>query len=123
MGTYSEATAGRPAACTFVASQGRSERTLKIEVETVANAHLQLESMFKGCSSAAIPLKAIGNEAERCDRNGGKRVTSEFLAGRVRDQIFSISISATLRKDPELDEGMLQAKIVTAAEQVSGSLF
>jgi len=123
VGAYSEAAGGQPAVCTFTAAQERGERTLKIEVETAANAHERLEDVLKSCGSGASLVKAIGNEAQRCEGSGGKGSTSEFLAGRVRDQVFSITLGTTLRKDPVLSEEMMRAEIVTAAEQVSGNLF
>jgi hypothetical protein len=68
-------------------------------------------------------LRAIGNEALSCaadDRKGG---IGERVVGRVRDQVFTITISSTLKNDPGLNRDVLRSKIYTAAEQVSGNLF
>jgi len=45
------------------------------------------------------------------------------VVGRVRDQIFTITISTTLKNDPILTRDALKARIYTAAEQVAGNLF
>ena len=45
------------------------------------------------------------------------------MFGRVRDQIFVITLSTSSKRDPVLTPAMLEMKIGTAAEQVAGSLF
>ena len=47
----------------------------------------------------------------------------ERLVGRVRDQVFTITISTTLKNDPILTRDEIKSRIYTAAEQVSGNLF
>jgi hypothetical protein len=54
------------------------------------------------------------------DRMGG---LGERVLGRVRDQVFLITISSTQKRDSVLSRSALKARISTAAEQVSGNLF
>lgn len=65
------------------------------------------------CASPTAALKAIGNEAFAC-AIGGK---TEQAVGRVRDQIFIITISANDKPD------VLREKVRLAAEQVAGNLY
>jgi hypothetical protein len=48
---------------------------------------------------------------------------SGFIAGRVRDQVYTVALRSTLKKDPILTEDIIKSNIRVAAEQVSGNLF
>ena len=48
---------------------------------------------------------------------------SELVVGRVRDQLFTITLSTTLKDDLILTRMSLKEKIYTASEQVAGNLF
>jgi hypothetical protein len=52
-----------------------------------------------------------------------RRRAAEVAFGRVRDQIFTITLSTSLKDDFELNRKMLRARIYTAAEQFAGNLF
>jgi len=122
-GAFTEASAGEPAVCTFIQKSAGATRTLRVTLELAPDGHARLESAALACGTDATSLKAIGNEAMMCaadDRKGG---LGERVVGRVRDQIFTITISTSLKGDPLLTRETLKAKIYTAAEQVSGNLF
>ncbi len=110
--------------CTFTVRSGRKERTLQITVEVTGNAHAEyLMSLKRSCRSAAQPLSAVGNEAATCSILHRKMVTEEKALGRVRNQVFTISLGTSIRNDPILTPAMLAMKIDAATEQVAGSLF
>jgi hypothetical protein len=122
-GTVTDAAAGQPTVCTFVSRSKGSTHTLRIAVELASDAHARLGELAKLCGTDTSNLPAIGNEALVCaddDRKGG---LGERVLGRVRDQVFLITISSTQKRDSVLSRSALKARISTAAEQVSGNLF
>ncbi len=123
VGTFTEAAAGQPAVCTFANQSNGATRTLRVTVEVAADPHARLAAVAQVCGSDAVPLKAIGNEAVVCTADDRKSGLGERVVGRVRDQVFTITISTTLKGDSILTRDALKAKIYTAAEQVSGNLF
>ena len=122
VGSYRAASIpGQPATCMF--TQGAAAvRTLVIEVEAAPDAATRIKSKQKGCSSDASSLQAIGNEAVMCAADRGSRL-GELVVGRVRDQVFTIRISSSIKGDPVLTRESLMNKISSAAEQVAGNLF
>lgn len=124
VGAYVPAANGKSAVCAFVAAGADAKRTLRITVESgVAAPHLRFASMEAACEGRGTPLDAIGNEAIVCRvrvRGGGR---SEFVAGRVRDQIFTITLGTSRKDDPVLTDKMLRMHVTVASEQVSGNLF
>jgi hypothetical protein len=68
-------------------------------------------------------MQAIGNEATSCAADDRKGTLAARAVGRVRDQVFTITISTTLKGDSELTRDVLKSRIYTAAEQVAGNLF
>ena len=124
VGTFTAPVPGQPAICVFVNQSAAATRTLRITVEVAADPHARMmDALARDCGADAAPLKAIGNEALVCaadDRKGG---LGERVVGRVRDQVFTITIGTTLKGDPILTRDALTAKIYSAAEQVSGNLF
>lgn len=124
VGTFTAPASGQPAICAFVDQSAAATRTLRITVEVAADPHARMmDTITKECGADAAPLKAIGNEAVVCaadDRKGG---LGKRVVGRVRDQVFTITIGTTLKGDPILTRDALGAKIYSAAEQVSGNLF
>jgi hypothetical protein len=122
VGEVSEA-AGQPTVCTFTQMTAGIKRTLRVTVEIAADPHARMGEIAQGCGADAVPLTAIGNEALVCaadDRKGG---LGERVVGRVRDQVFTITIASSLRNDPLLTRDVLKSRIYTAAEQVAGNLF
>jgi len=96
---------------------------LRIAVEQTPDFLARLESEYKVCGTDPAPLPAIGNEARICNADDGKKVFAERVVGRVRDQVFTITIGSTLKRDSILTREALRTRVSTAAEQVSGNLF
>lgn len=94
-----------------------------IEVESSPDAAARVKSMLKACSSNASLLQAIGNEAVMCFADERGRSLGERVVGRVRDQVFAIQISSSLKNDPTLTRQARENKISAAAEQVAGNLY
>jgi len=119
----SEAAAGQPAVCMFTQVTGGVKRTLRVTVEITSVAHTRLIAIAQSCCSDAQQLKAVGNEALICEEDDREPGISEWVVGRVRDQVFTIRIKSSLKNDPLMTRGILKSKIYTAAEQVAGNLF
>lgn len=123
VGSYKAASSpGQPATCMFTQGAGAAVRTLVIEIETAPDAAARIKSKQKACSSDASTLQAIGNEAVVCAADRGSRL-GELVEGRVRDQVFTIRISSSIKGDPVLTRESLMNKISSAAEQIAGNLF
>jgi len=123
VGMKTDATAGQPTVCTFTQQGTGVTRTLRITVEIAPEPHVRMGAVAQVCGSDASPIKAIGNEALVCTADDRKGGLGERVVGRVRDQVFTITIASTLKGDPILNREALKAKIYTAAEQVAGNLF
>jgi len=122
VGEVTEA-AGQPTICEFTQMDASAKRTLRISVEVVTDPHERVGVLEKGCGGNPTPLKAIGNEAASCALSDRKIAVGKQVIGRVRDQVFIITIASTLKNDPVLQGDALDSKIYTAAEQVAGNLF
>lgn len=115
---------GKPALCTFAERTNKPMRTFQISVETAPDGHNQyLAALRRACGSSSTPLSAIGNEAATCTRDRHGNLIQSLAVGRVRDQIFTVTLSTSVKDDPVLTPAMLKMKVGIAAEQVSGSLF
>ena len=123
VGEVSATVAGQPTVCTFIQQAAGVKRTLRITVEVVTDAHARVGAIAQICGADSHPIKAIGNEALVCAADDGKGGFGERVVGRVRDQVFTITLGTTLKNDPILTRDVLKAKIYTAAEQVAGNLF
>jgi hypothetical protein len=117
------AAAGQPTVCKFTQMSAGVKRTLRVTVEIAADAHARLVVLAQGCGVDAAPLKAIGNEALVCAADDRKAGLGERVVGRVRDQVFTITISSTLKNDSILNRDALKSRVYTTAEQVAGNLF
>jgi hypothetical protein len=120
---FTDATTGQPAVCKFTYDGPGVTRTLVVTVEVAAAPKERLAVVAKTCGPDAVPLQAIGNEAQVCMADVRKAGPGERVVGRVRDQVFTITLSSTLKNDPMLTRDELRARIYTAAEQVAGNLF
>jgi hypothetical protein len=98
-------------------------RTLSVTVEVNQDPHARLQTIARSCGGDAAFMKAIGNEALYCSMLDQKDGRGEFVVGRVRDQVFTITIKTTLKDDPVLTREMLIVRIDTSAEQVACNLF
>jgi hypothetical protein len=123
VGAFSQGSVGQPATCNFVFKTGGGSRTFAISVETIQDAHARVMSMAKSCQEPSEVLPAIGNEAYVCTAVHGKEAVTERVVGRVRDQVFTISISTAGKGDLILSTQDLKSRISIASEQVSGNLF
>lgn len=123
-GTYVTET-GRAPVCTFTERSGDMDRTLQVSVETARDPHSRLLSIVSATcgSKTLLPLQAIGNEAVSCAYDSHTAKRGRHVLGRVRDQIFDITLSSSSKNDPVLTPDMLEMKIETAAAQISGNLF
>ena len=121
--TFTAADMGKPAVCSFVDKEDNAMRELTITVEVDPNAHTKLDGMMHECGANNQLLQAIGNEAAVCAMDAKKQSLSERVVGRVRDQVFTITISSTVKDDMVLDKNSLMTKMYTASEQVAGNLF
>lgn len=122
IGSYKSASVpGQPATCTFTQGTGAAVRMLVIEIDTT-DAAARIKSRQKDCSSDVSSLPAIGNEAVVCAADRGSR-PGELVVGRVRDQVFTIRLSSSIKGDPVLTRESLMKKISAAAEQIAGNLF
>lgn len=124
VGNYQAATGPKQAAtCTFTQQNDRVTRTLVIQVTTTPDATGRIRTIEKTCTSDALSLQAIGNEAVECASDERASRPGEQVVGRVRDQLFIIRISSSLKNDPALTRSVLKSRISSAAEQVAGNLF
>jgi len=123
VGSFNQGLVGQPATCNFVFKTVGGVRMFRISVETVQNAHARVMGMTKACKQPSEVLPAIGNETYVCTTEHGKEAVAELVVGRVRDQVFTISISTTGKGNLMLSTQDLKSRISTASEQVSGNLF
>jgi hypothetical protein len=121
-GTATGAGTGQPGVCIFVSQHEGATHTLRIVVELSPDPHARLGELAHLCGSGAAIMPAIGNEALVCE-DDSKGALGERVLGRVRDQVFNLTIASTQKHDPLLDRSALKARIAIAAEQVSGNLF
>lgn len=124
VGSYTAATNGRAAVCAFVSVGVDAKRTLRITVEAgVAAPHMRLAAMEAACEGKGTPLDAIGNEAIVCRARPRGGMRGELVAGRVRDQVFTIMLVTGRKDEPVFTDEMLRMHIAVVAEQVTGNLF
>ena len=119
VGSYSAAIDAQPAVCTFIGGA----RSLTVTVEIAKDPHARMTALAQQCASAPAPLHAIGNEAVSCEAPLRSREPGARALGRVRDQVFTITLKTRVKEDPILTRDALKARIYTAAEQVAGNLF
>lgn len=123
VGEVTEAVAPQPTVCMFTQQDAGVKRTLRVTVEIAAEPRARLETVAQVCGPDVSPIKAIGNEAMVCSADDRKGGVGERVVGRVRDQVFTITIASTLKVDRILNREALKVRIYTAAEQVAGNLF
>jgi hypothetical protein len=123
VGDFTEASTSQPAVCTITQAGAGFTRTMRITVEVTPDTHARLQSALQMCGKNAAPLQAIGNEALMCALDTRSAGLAELVVGRVRDQLFTITISTTLKDDLILTRMSLKERAYTASEQVAGNLF
>lgn len=123
-GVYKAGSEGKPAVCTFTQAKAQGgQRTLEVTIEVVTDPQGRLTQSEHQCGPDAAPLHAIGNQAIFCAADDRPDVRGERAIGRVRDQLFTISLQTSVKDDPVLNREALKSRIYIAAEQVAGSLF
>jgi hypothetical protein len=109
--------------CTFTNLRtAKDYSTIRIMVQPLkdtSNAVAPHESL---CTSPAVAVKAMGNEAVTCSADVGYS-RGEQVIGRVRDRLFIVTVSSTMAHDPEMTRQMLKDKAHMVAEQLAGALF
>lgn len=122
VGAFAPGTGAEPARCSFIYKAGHGELSLAIRVTVSEQPQASLLSgMSSDCRGSDEALPAIGNQAFLCSAGHGSGMAAERILGRVRDQVFSITLSSS--GDSVLDIEDLKSRVSTAAEQVSGNLF
>ncbi|HEY6489225.1 MAG: hypothetical protein WCC26_08325 [Terracidiphilus sp.] len=122
-GDYTAAAGTQPAVCTFTQKDQGMARTLTITVEIAKDPHARMTEVAQACGAGAETLNAIGNEAVYCAADLRRGELGERAVGRVRDQVFTITLNSTMKDDPILTRDTLKTRIYTASEQVAGNLF
>lgn len=123
VGEYTAGTGGQASVCTFTQKDAAATRTLRVSVQVTPDFEAGFRSASQSCGTDGFSLHAIGNEAVACSADERKGAWGERAVGRVRDQVFTITISSSLKSDMHLSREMLKSKIYTAAEQVAGNLY
>ncbi len=123
VGTYTDASGTQPAICTFTQQAPGITRTLRLTVEIAPDPPARLAAAERACGADTAPLNAIGNEAVFCAMDDRKGKLGERAVGRVRDQVFIITLNSSAKDDTILTRDVLKMRIYTAAEQISGNLF
>ena len=95
--------------CMFTRTSGAGE--LEIHVAASVTRAVYLATAQSTCPGTSVPLRAIGNEAIEC-----RSPTSAAAAGRVRDQVFTVSVTLP-------DKELAATNVREAAEQLAGNLF
>jgi len=122
-GTMATLSQGNKAACSFVYHDATASRELRITMELVQDPSQALTGYKARCSGIASPLQAIGNEAVTCAADTKGQGDGEQVIGRVRNQIFTVTITTNARNDPSMSRDELGEKTRNIAEQVAGALF
>jgi hypothetical protein len=108
--------------CIFSTQRDSAVYTLRISVVEIKDPIKGISSYRSRCTSPAISLRAIGNEAVLCGADAGSS-HGEQVIGRVRNNIFIVEVSDSMAKDPSMTRELLQEKARSTAEQVAGNLF
>jgi hypothetical protein len=120
-GTMATLSQGSRETCSFVYRDATASRVLKITVEEVKDPSQAVNAYKAQCGAGASPLQAIGNEACAAEIKG--QTYGQEVIGRVRDQVFTVTITTSTRNDPSMSRDALEEKTRNIAEQVAGALF
>ena len=108
--------------CVFRSHNRNAVHTLQIDVLISKDARQEMISSESKCTSPAVPIRGVGNEAVSCTANAHS-LMGEQIISYVRDQAFVLRISTTDEHDLLLTRDYLQLNTRNIAEQVAGSLF
>jgi hypothetical protein len=107
--------------CVFLYQDGAARSSLQIVVRETKDTSKDRRPYESQCTSAMVPLRAIGNEAMLCAVDA-RNSHGEQVIGRVRDRLFIVGIRAGPRT-PSMQKELLQEKAESISEQVAGALF
>jgi hypothetical protein len=107
--------------CTFTYREGNVLRELRIDVDKKDDAAQEFTTLKGRCHSDMTPLRAIGNEAVMCVVKGKDHMRGEEVLGRVRDNVFKVSVS--VRGNKSKPEKAIEETARSVAEEVAGNLF
>jgi hypothetical protein len=111
--------------CVFKAQAGSRYDLLTISVASAIQGQdvsSRLGRYEDRCTSPRSPLRAIGNEAVLC-ANDDSKSHREQVVGRVRDNIFTVDLSTSVRSASIAKDDPLAENAKAIAEQVAGILF
>jgi hypothetical protein len=114
---------GGKAACDFTYHDATASRELKITVEEVKDAQQAMAAYKARCGAHVTPLRGIGNEAMTCAVESTGKKYGQQVVGIVRDQIFTVTVTTSAKKDPVMPRDALEEKSRNISEQVAGALF
>jgi hypothetical protein len=114
---------GSKPACKFIYHDATASRELQITVDEVQDAQQAMATYKARCGSPATPLRAIGNEAVTCAVTSKGKSYGQQVIGIVRDQIFTVTVTTSAKKDPAMPREALEEKSRNISEQVAGALF
>jgi hypothetical protein len=123
VGEFNFASADVPSTCTFTAQDGAVTRTLRIAIVVASDFVADYRSATQKCGASSMPIQAIGNEAIACSADDPKGQPGERVVGRVRNQVFTITMSSNSKSDLVFTHQNLKTRIYIAAELVAGNLF
>lgn len=108
--------------CAFTTRTPNALRELRVTVEQPPDAPGNFASRKAACGPNAQPISTIGNEAVACSMATNGNLYGQQIIGRVRDQVFTVQITATTPKTfAAVNELRLKAEML--AEIVSGNIF
>ena len=114
---------GGKAACDFTYHDATASRELKITVEEVKHAQQAMSAYKARCGSDVTALRGIGNEAVTCAVASKGESYGQQVIGVVRDQIFTVTVTTSAKKDPAMPREALEERSRNISEQVAGALF
>ena len=82
----------------------------RITIEQVQDPKQAMTSYKARCSGEASPLRAIGNEAVMCTVDIKGQAEGEQVIGRVRDQMFTVALTTSVRNDPSMSGDVIKEK-------------
>jgi hypothetical protein len=109
--------------CEFSRQQGAAVYQLRVSVNIMTDIPKQFPTYLAQCLPNSARLRAVGNEAVMCSTRGTGDQSAEKVVGRVRDQVFVVSVSSSVQDDPSMTQEMRRRKANLVAEQVAGILF
>jgi hypothetical protein len=122
-GTMATLSQGSRGVCSFIYHDPSASRELRITMDEVQDPSQAMATYEAHCSGEASPLQAIGNEAVMCAADIKGQTEGEQVIGRVRDQVFTVTITTSAQNDPSMSRDDLKEKTRNIAEQVAGALF